>query len=46
MMIDSDSNQSSFAVIASLIDWNSAFQRQWPKLGVESFKKDGVRGHY
>ena len=32
-----------FEVVASLIDWNSAFPRQCPKLGVESFIKNGVR---
>ena len=30
-------------MIANLIDWNSAFPRQCPKLGVESFQKNGVR---
>ena len=33
----------SFAVIASLIDWNNAFPRQYPKLGIESFIQNGVR---
>ena len=32
-----------FAVVASMIDWNSAFVRQCPKLGIESFQKNGVR---
>ena len=26
-----------------MIDWNNAFPRQCPKLGVESFLKNGVR---
>ena len=36
-------NGSSFAVIASLIDWKEAFPRQCPKLGIEAFLKMGVR---
>ena len=32
-----------FVVIANMIDWNSAFVRQCPKLGIESFQKNGVR---
>ena len=32
-----------FAVVANLIDWNSAFVRQCPKMGVRSFQKNGVR---
>ena len=31
------------AVIANMIDWNNAFPRQCPKLGIESFIKNGVR---
>ena len=41
--LDTNSRRESFAVIANLIDWNSAFPRQCPKLGVESFIKNGVR---
>ena len=41
--LDSHSEKESFAVIASLIDWNNAFPRQCPKLGIESFMKNGVR---
>ena len=41
--LDSNSESESFAVIASLIDWNNAFPRQCPKLGVQSFLKNGVR---
>ena len=41
--LDSNSKQESYAVIASMIDWNSAFPRQCPKLGVQSFIKNGVR---
>ena len=30
-------------MIVSLIDWNNAFPRQCPKLGIESFVRNGVR---
>jgi hypothetical protein len=40
---DTNSKQETYAVVASLIDWNSAFPRQSPKLGVQSFIKNGVR---
>ena len=42
-VLDNNSRRETFAVIANLIDWNSAFPRQCPKLGVESFIKNGVR---
>ena len=42
-VLDNNSKGDVFAVVASLIDWNSAFPRQCPKLGVESFIKNGVR---
>ena len=41
--MDSNKRKETFAVIASMIDWNNAFPRQCPKLGVESFLKNGVR---
>ena len=31
------------AVIANMYDWKSAFDKQCPKLGIESFEKNGVR---
>ena len=37
-----DESESS-AVLATLVDWKEAFPRQCPKLGVESFLKNGVR---
>ena len=40
---NSHSKRKVFAVIANLIDWNNAFPRQCPKLGIESFIKNGVR---
>ena len=41
--IDSNSRKESIAVIANMIDWNSAFPRQCPRLGIQSFIKNGVR---
>ena len=42
-VLDNNSRRETFAVVANLIDWNSAFPRQCPKLGVLSFMKNGVR---
>ena len=42
-VLDNNSRRDTFAVIASLIDWNNAFPRQCPKLGIESFIRNGVR---
>jgi hypothetical protein len=41
--IDSDSKSEAVAVLATLVDWKQAFPRQCPKLGVESYLKNGVR---
>ena len=41
--VDNNAKGEVFAVVANLIDWNNAFPRQCPKLGVESFIKNGVR---
>ena len=41
--LDNNSRKEIFAVIVNLIDWNNAFPRQCPKLGIESFMKNGVR---
>ena len=40
-VLDNNSRKDTFAVIASLIDWNNAFQ--CPKLGIECFIRNGVR---
>ena len=42
---DSDNNSEGQinAVIATLYDWKEPFPRQYPKLGIESFIKCGVR---
>ena len=41
--LDKSSKKESCAVLATLVDWKQAFPRQCPKLGVESFLKNGVR---
>ena len=41
--LDNNSKGDTFAVIANMIDWDNAFPRQCPKLGIESFIQNGVR---
>ena len=41
--LDTNSKGDKCAVLATLVDWKQAFPRQCPKLGVESFIKNGVR---
>ena len=41
--LDNNSRRETFAVVANLIDWKDAFPKQCPKLGIESFLKNGVR---
>ena len=41
--LDNKSKKETFSVIANLIDWSKAFPRHCPKLGVDSFIKNGVR---
>ena len=41
--LNNNSRKDTFAVVANLIDWNNAFPRQCPKLGIESFIQNGVR---
>ena len=41
--LDGNSKRESCAVLATLVDWKQAFPRQCPKLGVESFIRNGVR---
>ena len=43
MALDRNSKSESCAVLATLVDWKQAFPRQCPKLGVESFIRNGVR---
>merc|ERR1711895_226859 len=35
--------KESCAVLATMVDWKQVFSRQCPKLGIESFIKNGVR---
>ena len=41
--LDNNSRREIFAVLATFVDWNSAFVRQCPRLGIISFQKNGVR---
>ena len=41
--LDKNNKKESCAVLATLVDWKQAFSRQCPKLGIESFVKNGVR---
>ena len=43
LVLDNNSKGDIFAVVANLIDWNNAFPRQCPTLGVRSFLENGVR---
>ena len=42
LVLDNNSKGEIFAVVANFVDWNNAFPRQCPKLGIESFMKNGV----
>ena len=42
-VLDNNAKGDIFAVVANLIDWNNAFPRQCPKLGIDSFIENGVR---
>ena len=41
--VDRNTSNDKFAMICTMIDWKQAFDRQCPKLGVESFMKNGVK---
>ena len=41
--LDNNARGDIFAVLVTLIDWKDAFPRQCPKLGIESFIRNGVR---
>ena len=41
--LDRNNKQEAYAVIANLYDWSQAFDRQCPKLIIESFIENGVR---
>ena len=42
-ILDSNNEKEKYAVIAQLVDWAQAFDRQCQKIGVNSFIKNGVR---
>ena len=41
--LDTNNPSEAYATIISMIDWSKAFNRQCPKLGVQSFIRNGVR---
>ena len=41
--LDKNTTKEAYAVIANLIDWSSAFDRQSAKLAIDSFIENGVR---
>ena len=41
--LDTNNTSEAYATIISMIDWSKAFDRQCPKLGVQSFIRNGVR---
>ena len=40
--LDTNNQEEKYAVIAQLVDWAQAFDRQCPKLGIQSFINNGV----
>ena len=42
-ILDSNNEHEKYAVLAQLIDWSKAFERQDSKIGIESFIENGVR---
>ena len=40
--LDNNSRRQTFAIVANLIDWNNAFPRQCPKLGIEAFLENAL----
>ena len=42
-VLDKNNKEEANAVIAQLVDWAQAFDRQCPLLGINSFLKNGVR---
>ena len=41
--LDTNNTKEAYAVITTLVDWKQAFDRQCPKLGIQSFIANGVR---
>ena len=42
-ILDRNNDEEKYAVVAQMVDWSKAFDRQDPKLGIKSFIKNGVR---
>jgi hypothetical protein len=42
-ILDRNNDDEKYAVLSQLVDWSKAFDRQDPKLGIQSFIKNGVR---
>ena len=42
-ILGTNNDNEKYAVLSQLVDWSKAFDRQDPKLGVDSFKRNGVR---
>jgi hypothetical protein len=42
-ILDTNNEDDKYAVLAQLIDWSEAFDRQDPTLGIKAFVKNGVR---
>ena len=42
-ILDTNTTKEKYAVMAHLIDWSKAFDRQDPKLGLQNFIENGVR---
>ena len=43
LAVDRNTDNEKFAVLCTMIDWRQAFDRQCPKLGIQSFMQNGVR---
>ena len=41
--VDRNSVYEKFAVFCTMVDWKQAFDRQCPRLGIQSFIRNGVR---
>ena len=41
--VDKNNSKESYAAILHLVDWKQAFDRQCPRLGINSFIENGVR---
>ena len=42
-ILDTNNQKEAYAVVVQLVDWAQAFDRQCPRLGIQSFINNGVR---